>query len=101
MRLAEVLRDAGGAPIADVPPILDESVANLDIVGIALSSDGVEPGFAFAALPGHHRHGAEFIDEACRRGAVAVITDSQGQSIIARSAHSDVPIIVHDRPRPL
>ena len=101
MRLAEVLRDAGGAPIADVPPILDESVANLDIVGIALSSDGVEPGFAFAALPGHHRHGAEFIDEACRRGAVAVITDGQGQSIIARSAHSDVPIIVHDQPRPL
>lgn len=101
MRLAEVLRDAGRAPIADVPPILDESVANLDIVGIALSSDGVEPGFAFAALPGHHRHGAEFIDEACRRGAVAVITDSQGQSIIARSAHSDVPIIVHDQPRPL
>jgi UDP-N-acetylmuramoyl-L-alanyl-D-glutamate--2,6-diaminopimelate ligase len=101
MRLAEVLRDAGGAPIADVPPILDESVANLDIVGIALSSDGVEPGFAFAALPGHHRHGAEFIDEACRRGAFAVITDSQGQSIIARSAHSDVPIIVHDQPRPL
>ena len=101
MRLAEVLRDAGGAPIADVPPILDESVANLDIVGVALSSDGVEPGFAFAALPGHHRHGAEFIDEACRRGAVAVITDGQGQSIIARSAHSDVPIIVHDQPRPL
>jgi UDP-N-acetylmuramoyl-L-alanyl-D-glutamate--2,6-diaminopimelate ligase len=101
MRLAEVLRDAGRAPIADVPPILDESVANLDIVGIALSSDGVEPGFAFAALPGHHRHGAEFLDEACRRGAVAVITDSQGQSIIARSAHSDVPIIVHDQPRPL
>jgi UDP-N-acetylmuramoyl-L-alanyl-D-glutamate--2,6-diaminopimelate ligase len=101
MRLAEVLRDAGRAPIADVPPILNESVANLDIVGIALSSDGVEPGFAFAALPGHHRHGAEFIDEACRRGAVAVITDGQGQSIIARSAHRDVPIIVHDQPRPL
>ena len=99
MRLAEVLRDAGRAPIADVPPILDESVANLDVVGIALSSDGVEPDFVFAALPGHHRHGAEFIHEACRRGAVAVITDSQGKSIIARSAQSDIPMIVHDQPR--
>ena len=101
MRLAEVLRDAGRGPIADVPSILDEAVANIDIVGIALSSDGVEPGFAFAALPGHHRHGAEFIDEAFRRGAVAVITDSKGQSIIARSAQSNIPVIVHDQPRPL
>ena len=101
MRLAEVLRDAGRGPIADVPSILDEAVANIDIVGIALSSDGVEPGFAFVALPGHHRHGAEFIDEAFRRGAVAVITDSKGQSIIARSAQSNIPVIVHDQPRPL
>jgi UDP-N-acetylmuramoyl-L-alanyl-D-glutamate--2,6-diaminopimelate ligase len=101
MRLAEVLRDAGRGPIADVPSILDEAVANIDIVGIALSSGGVEPGFAFAALPGHHRHGAEFIDEAFRRGAVAVITDSKGQSIIACSAQSNIPVIVHDQPRPL
>ena len=57
MRLAEVLLDAGRGPSADVPRTLDEAVANIDVVGIALSSDGVEPGFAFAALPGHHRHG--------------------------------------------
>ena len=101
MRLAEVLRDAGRGVVADVTGTLDESVGNLNIVGIALSSDGVEPGFAFAALAGHHRHGAEFIDEACRRGAVAVITDAEGQLIIARSAQSDIPIVVDEQPRPL
>ena len=101
MRLAEVLRDAGRGVVADVSGTLDESVGNLNIVGIALSSDGVEPGFAFAALAGHHRHGAEFIDEACRRGAVAVITDAEGQLIIARSAQSDIPIVVYEQPRPL
>ncbi|MEC8505005.1 MAG: Mur ligase family protein, partial [Actinomycetota bacterium] len=101
MRLAEVLRDAGRGVVADVSGTLDESVGNLNIVGIALSSDVVEPGFAFAALAGHHRHGAEFIDEACRRGAVAVITDAEGQLIIARSAQSDIPIVVYEQPRPL
>ena len=101
MRLAEVLRDAGRGAVADVTGTLDESVGNLNIVGIALSSDGVKPGFAFAALAGRHRHGAEFIDEACRRGAEVVITDAEGQSIIARSAQSDIPIVVHDQARPL
>ena len=47
MRLAEVLRDAGRGVVADVSGTLDESVGNLNIVGIALSSDVVEPGFAF------------------------------------------------------
>jgi UDP-N-acetylmuramoyl-L-alanyl-D-glutamate--2,6-diaminopimelate ligase len=38
-------------------------------------SRAVAPGFLFAALPGAQRNGLEFVPEALRRGAVAVLAD--------------------------
>ncbi|MDP6883843.1 MAG: Mur ligase domain-containing protein, partial [Rhodospirillales bacterium] len=45
----------------------------LDINGLTCDSRRVEPGFLFAALPGARADGRTFIDEALRRGAVAVL----------------------------
>ena len=41
--------------------------------GLAADSREVQPGFLFAALSGTKAHGARFIEDAVRRGAVAVL----------------------------
>jgi UDP-N-acetylmuramoyl-L-alanyl-D-glutamate--2,6-diaminopimelate ligase len=44
-----------------------------DITGLTCDSRKVRPGFLFAAFPGAHADGREFIAEALGRGAVAVL----------------------------
>jgi UDP-N-acetylmuramoyl-L-alanyl-D-glutamate--2,6-diaminopimelate ligase len=44
------------------------------ISGLVMDSRRVVPGTLFFALPGRRADGATFIDEACNRGAVAVVT---------------------------
>ncbi|MEO1149740.1 MAG: UDP-N-acetylmuramoyl-L-alanyl-D-glutamate--2,6-diaminopimelate ligase [Pseudomonadota bacterium] len=63
-----------------------------DITGITADSRAVEPGYLFAALQGRHADGWQFVDEAIRRGAVAVLgyTDSPEPA---------VPIIRASEPR--
>ena len=46
------------------------------ISGLALDSRRVVPGMLFFALPGRRADGANFIDEAISRGAVAVVTQN-------------------------
>ncbi len=45
------------------------------IGGVAHDSRRVEPGFAFVAVPGFKRDGAEFASEAIRRGAALVVAE--------------------------
>ena len=52
------------------------SADETDIVGLTADSREVRPGFLFAALPGTKTDGRQFIDDAVRRGAVAVLTDN-------------------------
>ncbi len=46
-----------------------------EIKGLAYSSRQVQPGYLFAAMPGVKKDGFEFIDEARRNGAEAVLSD--------------------------
>ncbi len=48
---------------------------SLSVAGLTHRSQGVRPGFVFAALPGERRHGLDFLAEARERGAVAVLSD--------------------------
>ncbi|WP_432829387.1 UDP-N-acetylmuramoyl-L-alanyl-D-glutamate--2,6-diaminopimelate ligase [Dactylosporangium sp. CA-092794] len=64
------------------------------VTGVTHSSSAVRPGDLYAALPGARVHGAQFIPEALRRGAVAVLTDPAG---VRQDA--GVPFIVAERPR--
>ena len=64
-----------------------------DILGLTPHSSEVEPGYLFAALPGSRVNGADFIDDAIARGAVAVLaprgtslTDSAVALITAENA---------------
>lgn len=49
--------------------------ADAEITGITHVSGAVQPGWAFAALPGARHHGIEFVAQALERGAVAVLSD--------------------------
>ncbi len=49
--------------------------AGVTVTGITHRAQQVAPGLCFAALPGQHHHGLEFLSEALARGAVAVLSD--------------------------
>ena len=57
----------------NVPSSLSGPAAGTVISGLACDSRAVRPGDLFLALPGAHTDGSRFIEEAARRGAVAVM----------------------------
>ncbi|MCY1042406.1 UDP-N-acetylmuramoyl-L-alanyl-D-glutamate--2,6-diaminopimelate ligase [Corallococcus sp. bb12-1] len=52
----------------------------VDVTGVTQDSRRVKPGDLFIAVPGLKEDGAQFIGEAVSRGAVAVVSEKQGQS---------------------
>ena len=69
---------------------------NLEFSGITSNSISVEAGDLFAALPGAKVHGAEFVQLAKERGAVAILTDSEGQKIVEGSSIALPTIVIAD-----
>ena len=74
---------------------------NLEFSGITSNSNSVEAGDLFAALPGAKVHGAEFVQLAKERGAVAILTDSEGQKIVEGSSIALPTIVIADPRREL
>lgn len=66
----------------------DEDVA---VRGAVADNRRVRGGELFIALPGEHVHGASFAESAISAGAAAVLTDSQGASILGDIS---VPLLV-------
>lgn len=77
--------DRGGPEAAGIP-----------ITGVTLRAQHARPGDLFAGLPGASAHGAAFAGDACRRGAVAVLTDPAGAAALAGD---DIPVLVTEDPR--
>ena len=67
MKLSELLKGLSVASLDGDPEV--------EILGLAYSSADVFPGFLFAAWKGALRDGIDFVDEAVRRGAAAVLSD--------------------------
>lgn len=67
MRLIELLK--GEEALFD----MDVIDTTLDIAGLTCDSRAVRPGFLFAALPGAHVDGRDYIQSAQDKGAVAVL----------------------------
>jgi UDP-N-acetylmuramoyl-L-alanyl-D-glutamate--2,6-diaminopimelate ligase len=61
--------------LAGIPVLSVQGDDGLEITGLAYSSKSVAPGFLFAALRGGLRDGLDFIEEARRAGAAAVLAD--------------------------
>ena len=66
------------------------------ITGITHNTKSVEPGDLFVALNGEKNHGAQFVAEAKANGAVAVLSDSQGEKLIT---DKDLAIVSIENPR--
>ncbi len=100
-------------------PEVHGDVAGCVVCDISLDSRAVTPGSIYAALPGTRAHGADFVADALRCGAVAVLTDREGwrrlqsqtdggDGLIRDSgvvgeggtvADAGVPVVVTDNPR--
>ncbi len=68
------------------------------MTGVTLNSREVQPGDLYAGLPGANAHGASYARDAVESGAVAALTDSRGQAILAE-AEVTVPTLVVEDPR--
>lgn len=75
------------------PLELYKSYGSLDIpiAGISYDSRKIQKGFLFVALPGEHFHGIQFLSEAIKAGASAVLSDQK--------PNIDAPSIVVPEPR--
>jgi UDP-N-acetylmuramoyl-L-alanyl-D-glutamate--2,6-diaminopimelate ligase len=69
------------------------------ITGVTHDSAAVLPGDLYAALPGTHTHGARFADRAVAAGAVGVLTDDAGRSILDAAGDLGAPVLVVGDPR--
>ena len=68
------------------------------VTGVSLSSQDVQAGDLYAALPGANAHGARYAGGAREAGAVAVLTDAAGVDVLEADG-VDLPRVVVERPR--
>ena len=88
MRLLDV-----AAALSVRPPGGADPVA---VTGVTQASSTVRPGDLYAALPGSRTHGVRFAADARRAGAVAVLTDPDGETA---AAGTGLPVLVVPEPR--
>ena len=80
--------------------LVSSQTKNIEITGLAVDSKKIREGFLFIALNGSKRHGAEYINEAIRNGAKAVLTDELGIKVIKTLDPSvRFPYIISENPR--
>lgn len=73
---------------------------NAQITGLSVDSRETAEGHLFAALPGSHVHGAEFVPAAIEMGAAAILTDREGARIAADAlADAGTAVILAEDPR--
>ncbi|WP_295468186.1 UDP-N-acetylmuramoyl-L-alanyl-D-glutamate--2,6-diaminopimelate ligase [uncultured Pseudomonas sp.] len=60
-----------------LPDLLPGATAAVEIVGLALDSREVQPGFLFLAIPGLHSDGRAHIASAAERGAAAIAYEAE------------------------
>jgi UDP-N-acetylmuramoyl-L-alanyl-D-glutamate--2,6-diaminopimelate ligase len=70
------------------------------ITGLAVDSRAVREGFLFAALPGSAVHGAQYVAQALRQGAGAILTDPEGARLAqAALAQSEAALVIAEDAR--
>lgn len=73
---------------------------NPDLAGIEVDSRRVREGVLFAAMPGTVVHGANFVEAALEKGAVAILTDATGAQLAGDMiAAAGAALIVSEEPR--
>ena len=72
------------------------AIGGIELTGVSINSEEVEPGDLYVAVAGAKRHGAEFAASAKERGAVALLTDPSGLQL---AEDVGLPAVVVDSPR--
>ena len=72
------------------------SLDGIEVTGITLSTENLQPGDLYVGVQGVRRHGAIFAAQAREGGAVAVLTDAAGAEL---AAESGLPIVIVESPR--
>ena len=73
------------------------STQDLYISGIETNSSKIKGGEIFFALEGVQNHGAKFVDDAIKKGASLIITDSNGYQILKKNSNeSQIPVLICD-----
>lgn len=85
--------------VIGAPRVVVHGRARGPVTGIELDSRLVRPGDLFAAMPGHVLHGAVFGSQAVAKGAVAILTDDEGVSMLTDEVRSLVPVVEVAAPR--
>ena len=84
-------------PLATVARVVGATAGgHADVTGVTLRSQAVRPGDLYAALPGAKTHGARYTDDAARRGAVAFLTDPEGEPLCRAAG---LPVLTVEQPR--
>jgi UDP-N-acetylmuramoyl-L-alanyl-D-glutamate--2,6-diaminopimelate ligase len=83
MRLSELINSDGAVP-------------EVDILGLSADSREIKPGYLFAALSGSLADGADYIDDAIRHGAVAVLAQPDVATHCTDSRRDDAVQVVSD-----
>ena len=73
-------------------------LAGIEITEVASSTESVIPGALFVAHRGIRSHGADYVEGAISAGAVAILTDKEGESKISAHGEVAVPVLVVSRP---
>jgi len=82
----------------DTGSVMDVVSSPVEVTGVSLDSRVIRPGDLYAALPGANVHGASFVGAAVGLGAVAVLTDQAGASLLDAGTPT-VPVLVVPEPR--
>ncbi|MGE0214357.1 UDP-N-acetylmuramoyl-L-alanyl-D-glutamate--2,6-diaminopimelate ligase [Mycolicibacterium sp.] len=92
-----------GLPLAAVAELVSAvtvpAAPDIRVTGVTLRGQDAAPGDLFAALPGATAHGSRYAGDAVARGAVAVLTDPDGQARLTEAGAPAVPVLVHPAPR--
>jgi UDP-N-acetylmuramoyl-L-alanyl-D-glutamate--2,6-diaminopimelate ligase len=70
--------------------------SEVSVSGISMNTNDLRAGDLFVAMPGLKTHGANFVAAALEKGAVALVTDAAGISLLGAL---DLPTLVLENPR--
>lgn len=94
-----------GPLLAQAKIPLPEGAADRDVRAIAYDSRKVKEGSLFVAIPGFHRDGADFVADAVKNGAVAVVAERKVRTKAplavvpdVRAALADLAVAFFDHP---
>ena len=96
------IRPTGNTPVALSHLATLEGVSvhsgdsTVEVTGVALADSQVRPGDLFVALPGARQHGVNFAASAIDHGAVAILTDQAGVTLLGKCP---VPVLLASKPR--